>query len=600
MPTAARRIRVPARRILPLLLAAALPAGAGACRYGSSQGDAAENGADSCRVGPGRQAEPQRGCEVRGDAPGVAAQVTFDRLLNAEAEPHNWLTYSGGYSSHRHTALDQITRDNVDRLELAWIFQAGSLVQFQATPLVVDGVMYLTEPVNNVVALDAKHGGVFWKYEYRPPRPVWGRTCCGPVNRGVAVLGDTLFLAALDGNLVAIDAVGGGPVWKTAVADPAAGYTLTLAPLVVKDKVIVGVAGGEYGIRGHIDAYDAATGERAWRFHTVPGPGEPGHETWENDAWRTGGASAWLTGSYDPDLDLTYWGTGNPGPGYNPAQRPGDNLYSDSVVALDPDTGALEWHFQFTPNDPYDYDSVQIPVLVDAPDGAGGARKLMLWANRNGFFYVLDRENGRFVNGTNFVEVNWASGLDDGGRPVRTPQPPGAVTFPGTLGATNWYSPSWSPETGLFYVSAWESYGSVFRSREVEYQRGWAFDGGTPGNPLQPGDNVTLRRRHVNTWTDAAGSGAVIAIDPRTGEQRWRFAMTDVTSSGILTSASNLLFTGNREGHFHALDAETGDVLWRKALGGVIANGPMSYAVDGRQYVAVAAGHSLFAFALAE
>ena len=556
MPTAARRIDAPARRILPLLLAAALPAGAD-------------------------------------------AQVTFDRLLNAAAEPHNWLTYSGGYSSHRHTALDQITPDNVDGLELAWIFQAGSLEPFQATPLVVDGVMYLTEPVNNVVALDAKHGNVFWKYEHTPS-PL-ARPCCGAVNRGVAILEDTLFLATLDGNLVAIDAVGGAPVWKTAVADPAAGYALTLAPLVVKDKVIVGVAGGEFGIRGHIDAYDAATGERAWRFHTIPGPGEPGHETWENDAWRTGGASAWLTGSYDPDLDLTYWGVGNPGPDWNPAQRPGDNLYSDSVVALDPDTGALEWHFQFTPNDPYDYDAVQIPVLVDAPDGAGGVLKLMLWANRNGFFYVLDRENGRFLDGTNFVPVNWASGLDDSGRPVQTPQPPGATTFPGVQGGTNWYSPSWSPETGLFYVSAWEAYGSVFEAREAEYQPGRVFLGGRPANPFEPGANVpSLRRGHVNTWTDAAGGGAVIAIDPRTGEQRWRFAMTDVTSAGILTSASNLLFTGNREGHFHVLDAENGDVLWRKMLGGMIANGPMSYAVDGRQYVALAAGHSLFAFALAE
>ncbi|MCY4505984.1 MAG: PQQ-binding-like beta-propeller repeat protein, partial [Acidobacteria bacterium] len=301
-------------------------------------------------------------------APGAAAQVTFERLLNADAEPHNWLTYSGTYSSNRYTTLDQITPDNVDQLELAWIFQANSLEPFQATPLVVDGIMYLTEPVNNVVALDAKRGSVFWKYEYTPS-PL-ARPCCGAVNRGVAILGDTLFLATVDGNLIAVDAIGGAPIWQTTVADPAQGYALTLAPLVIKDKVIVGVAGGEFGIRGYIDAYDAATGEQAWRFYTIPGPGDPGHETWENDAWRTGGASAWLTGSYDPDLDLTYWGIGNPGPDWNPAQRPGDNLYSDSVVALDPDTGELEWYFQFTPNDPYDYDSVQIPVLIDAPDGA--------------------------------------------------------------------------------------------------------------------------------------------------------------------------------------------------------------------------------------
>ncbi|MEO2196546.1 MAG: PQQ-binding-like beta-propeller repeat protein, partial [bacterium] len=298
---------------------------------------------------------------------GATAQVTFERLLNADEEPENWLTYSGSYSSNRHTKLDQITPDNVEDLELSWVFQAGSLEAFQATPLVVDGIMYLTEPVNNVVALDAKRGSVFWKFEYTPSADA--RPCCGAVNRGLAILDDTLFLATLDGNLIALDAVAGKPLWQTTVADPTEGYALTLAPLVIKDKVMVGVAGGEYGIRGYIDAYDAKTGELAWRFYTIPGPGEPGHETWENDAWKTGGAPAWLTGSYDPDLDLTYWGIGNPGPDLNPAQRPGDNLYSDSVVALDPDTGELEWYFQFTPNDPYDYDSVQIPVLIDFPDG---------------------------------------------------------------------------------------------------------------------------------------------------------------------------------------------------------------------------------------
>ena len=527
----------------------------------------------------------------------AVAQVTFERLLNAADEPHNWLTYSGSYSSNRHTKLDQIRRENVDALELSWVFQAGSLEAFEATPLVVDGIMYLTEPVNNVVALDAKRGSVFWKYEYSVSSEA--RPCCGAVNRGLAILDDTLFLATVDGNLVAIDAIAGKPLWQTTVGDPTAGYALTLAPLVIKDKVIVGVAGGEYGIRGYIDAYDAKTGELAWRFHTIPGPGEPGHETWENDAWMTGGASAWLTGSYDPDLDLTYWGIGNPGPDLNPAQRPGDNLYSDSVVALDPDTGELEWYFQFTPNDPYDYDAVQIPVLIDAPDGNGGTLKLMLWGNRNGFFYVLDRASGQFLSGTNFVPVNWASGLDDFGRPVQTPQPPGTTTFPGIQGGTNWYSPSYSPETGLFYVSAWESYGTNFEPEAQEHEPGRVFLGGRPANPFGAGANVPgLRRGHINTWTDAAGGGAVIAIDPRTGQQRWRVPMTDVTSSGILTSASNLLFTGNREGHFHVMDAESGDLLWRKTLGGMIANGPMSYMVDDKQYVAVAAGHSLFVYAL--
>ena len=529
----------------------------------------------------------------------AAAQVSFDRLLQADEEPENWLTYSGSYKSQRHSQLDQITPANVTDLELRWVFQARSLEVFQATPLVVDGIMYLVEPTNTVVALDAKLGRVFWTYEYTPSQAA--RPCCGAVNRGLAILDNTLFLATVDANLVALDATVGKPLWKTAVGDPTEGYALTLAPLVIKDKVVVGIAGGEYGIRGFIAAYDAQTGEEAWKFYTIPGPGEPGHETWQGDDWMHGGAPAWLTGSYDPDLNLTYWGIGNPGPDWNPSQRPGDNLYSDSVVALDADTGELEWYFQFTPNDPYDFDSVQIPVLIDAPDGAGGTLKLMLWGNRNGFFYVLNRESGRFLSGSPFVDVNWASGLDDSGRPVLTPQPPGATTFPGVQGGTNWYSPSYSPGTGLFYVSAWEGYGAVFEPQEVEYQPGRIFLGGRPASPIAGGANVpSLGRGHINNWTEAAGNGAVLAIDPRTGQQRWRFEMTDVTSSGILTTGSNLLFTGSREGYFHALDAETGDLLWKQTLGGMIANGPMSYMVDGTQFVAVAAGHSLFVFALGD
>lgn len=528
----------------------------------------------------------------------VSAQVTFERLLNAADEPQNWLTYSGGYDSQRHTLLDQITPDNVADLELAWVFQAQSLQAFQTTPLVVDGIMYLTEAPNTVVALDAKLGRVFWRYEYTPAQE--SRPCCGRVNRGVAILGNTLFMGTIDAQLIAIDAISGRPLWQTSVAEPGAGYALTLSPLVVKDKVVVGIAGGEYGIRGFISAYDVATGEEAWKFYTIPGPGEPGHETWQGDDWKYGGASAWLTGSYDPDVDLIYWGIGNPGPDWNPEQRPGDNLYSDSVVALNPDTGELEWHFQFTPNDPYDYDAVQVPVLVDYPAQDGGTLKLMLWGNRNGFFYVLDRANGRFINGQEFIEINWAEGLTDTGRPIMTPQPPGETTFPGVQGGTNWYSPSYSPSTRLFYLSAWEGYGSVFEAQEAEYQEGRLFLGGRPAapNPLSviPG----LTRGPINTWTESTGSGSVIAIDPTTGDEQWKFEMTDVTSSGILTTASDILFTGGREGYFHALDAREGELLWKTTLGGMIANGPISYAVDGRQYVAVASGNGMFVFALGD
>ena len=527
------------------------------------------------------------------------AQVTYERLLNAADEPHNWLTYNGSYSSNRHSTLDQITPSNADDLELKWVFQARSLENFTATPLVVDGVMYVTQAPNDVVALDAKTGRVFWVYEYVPDQ--LARPCCGRINRGVAILGDTLFMATIDAKLVAIDAISGEPVWQTEVGDPEKGYAMTLAPLVVKDKVIVGVAGGEYGIRGYVAAYDASSGDEVWRFYTIPGPGEPGHETWEGDSWMSGGAPVWLTGSYDPDTNQTFWGIGNPGPDWNPSQRKGDNLYSDSVVALDADTGELTWYFQFTPNDSYDYDAVQTPVLVDVPTASGGTIKAMFWANRNGFFYSLDRTNGRFIAGSPFVDVNWASGLDDSGRPIQTPQPPGATTYPGVQGGTNWYSPSYNPNTGLFYLSAWENYGSVFTpsAEAEEHREGQIFLGGRPMPPIAGGAVPgALSRGHVNQWTEAMGTGAVIALDPRTGEQQWKFEMGDVTSSGILTTASNLLFTGGREGYFWALDASNGRELWRTTLGAMIHNGPISYQADGEQLVAVAAGNSLFVFGL--
>jgi len=525
------------------------------------------------------------------------AQVTSERLLRSGDDAQNWLMYSGTYSSQRYSALRQITAANVKTLEQKWVFQADSLEKFEATPLVVDGIMYITQAPSDVVALDAKTGRVFWIYRYYP---TGASPCCGSVNRGLAILGDTLFVATLDANLVALDAKNGRPLWKTNVAKATLGYTMTLAPLVVKDKVIVGVAGAEFGIRGFIAAYDARTGNEAWRFYTVPGPGEPGHETWQSDDWEHGGGSVWVTGSYDPDLNLTFWGTGNPGPDWNPSQRPGDNLYTSSVVALDADTGKLKWHFQFTPSDAYDYDSTQVPVLAEI-NLNGSPRKAMLWGNRNGFFYVLDRVTGQFISGHSFVKINWASGLDNKGRPIPTPPAEGTPTFPGVQGATNWYSPSYSPRTGLFYLSAWEDYGSIFIREEQKYQEGQRFTGGRPTSPIPDAPNVpSLRRGVINLWTEEAGHGAVLAIDPRTGEHKWKFQMTDVTDSGILTTASDLLFAGGREGYFHALDARTGTLLWKATLGGQIAAGPMTYQVDGKQYVAIAAGHSLFVFALRE
>jgi alcohol dehydrogenase (cytochrome c) len=531
------------------------------------------------------------------------AQLTAERLLDAKAEPQNWLTYSGGYASQRYSPLGQIRRNNVKSLELKWVFQAQSLEAFETSPLVVDGIMYLTEPPNTAVALDARTGKLFWRYQYDPAPE--SRPCCGRVNRGLAMLGDTLYMATIDSKLIAIDAKLGTPLWQVQVADPAAGYSMTLAPLVVKNKVIVGVGGGEYGIRGFLSAYDAATGEEAWRFYTIPAPGEPGSESWQDagDAWKHGGGPVWITGSYDPETDLTYWGIGNPGPDWAPAQRPGDNLYSDSVLALDPDSGELEWHFQFTPHDGHDYDSTQVPVLVDLPTPTASSGKLMLWGNRNGFFYVLDRVTGEFVRGNPFVKVSWASGLDESGRPIETPVPEGEPVYPGNQGGTNWYSPSYSPRTRLFYLNAWENYASTYRANEepTPYEAGKTFVGGFPGGPV-PGRTALpgIRRGPINDWTEVAGRGVVLAIEPLTGQPRWRFETTDVSSSGVLTTGSDLLFTGTRDGYVYALDARNGDFLWKASVGGHGANGPMSYAVDGQQFVALGSGHALFAFGLRE
>jgi alcohol dehydrogenase (cytochrome c) len=366
----------------------------------------------------------------------------------------------------------------------------------------------------------------------------------------------------------------------------------------VKDKVVIGPAGGEYGIRGFIAAYDPATGKEVWRFNTIPGPGEPGHDTWGGtNSWETGGGSIWTTGSYDPELNLMYWGVGNPGPDWNGDNRPGDNLYTESVVALNPDTGKLAWHYQFTPHDEFDFDSTQVPVLADI-QWQGSMRKVMLWANRNGFWYVLDRTNGQFLQGRPFTKVNWANGFDAKGRPnkVLHPTPEGTVIFPNNQGATNWYPPSYSPRTGLFYIPTWVDTSSTYRKTPGQpptYKEGAQFTGTFPTMPVS-----ALTSTPTNTRMPLEASGAVRAFDPKTGEQKWEFKMDDVTDAGILTTASNLLFSGGREGYFYALDARDGKLLWRTNLGGQIANGPMSYSVNGKQYVTVAAGNAMFVFAL--
>jgi alcohol dehydrogenase (cytochrome c) len=525
----------------------------------------------------------------------LPAQITSDRLVHSDKEPQNWLSYSGGYQSQRHTALKEITPANVKNLELQWAFQQRSLEKFEATPLVVDGVMYTTQAPSDVIALDATTGRVFWTFSANVKAE--SRTCCGRVNRGVAILGDNVFVGTIDGRLIALDAKTGKPVWKVQVAKPEAGYSLMHAPLVVKDKVIMGTAGGEFGIRGFIAAYDAATGKELWRFNTIPEPGEKNGNTWAGDSWKHGGASVWVTGSYDPEMNLTYWGIGNPGPDWNGDKRAGDNLYSDCVVALNPDTGELKWYYQFTPHDDFDFDSVQVPVLANM-QWQGRDRKVMLWGNRNGFFYVLDRTNGQFLLGKAFAKVTWTTGLDERGRPMRQanmePTAQGTRIYPGNLGATNWYSPSYSPETGLFYLSVWDNYSSVYGKSDSDYVEGRLYMGGAPRNvvPLLMQPAPTLQRR------EEEGYGAVRAIDPKTGERKWEFKMADVTDAGVLTTASGLLFSGGRDGNFYALDAKTGALLWKTQLGGPIAAGPMSYSINGRQFIAVNAGTTMYVFAV--
>ncbi len=529
----------------------------------------------------------------------LPGQVTFDRILHADKEPQNWLTYSGTMNSQRYSTLGQINTNNVKDLQLAWVFQARSTEKFEATPLVVDGTMYLTQAPNDIVAADAATGEVKWIYSYLPARDA--RPCCGRVNRGVAILGNTLYMTTIDAHLLAVNAADGKLLWDKEVAKSSSGYAMTNAPLVVKDKIITGVAGGEFGIRGFIAAYNAATGDEMWRFYTIPGKGEPGNETWKGDSWEHGGASVWVTGSYDPELNLTYWGVGNPGPDYNSDLRDGDNLYSDCVVALDADTGTLKWYFQFTPHDDWDYDAVQVPVLstINWPDGLGKTqpRKVMMWGNRNGFYYTLDRTTGKFLVGKPFVKVTWAKGLDEAGRPMRSndavPNAKGVDVYPSNAGGTNWYSPSFSPHTGLFYVPAWESVKATFKKIDGDYQDGKLYMGGAA-----PGTRPVVTAPQFAKGTDDDGYGMVKAIDPVTGEKKWEFKMSDVTASGILTTATDLLFIGGRDGFFQALDARNGKVLWRVNAGGSTAMGPMTYQAKGKQYLVFSAGSTMFAYAL--
>ena len=520
---------------------------------------------------------------VNREAPVTA--VPFERILHANQEPQNWLTYSGTTLSQRHSALTQITPANAKDLTLQWVFQSRSIEKHEVTPLVVDGVMYTVQGINDVIALDAVTGKTIWTFNYKPEASA--HNCCGQETRGLAILGDKIFLAALDNNVIAINAKTGKEVWRTQAADPKQGYAMTHAPLAIKDKVLAGVAGGEYGIRGFVAAFDANTGKEVWRFYTVPGPGEPGNETWSGDSWKHGAGAIWVTGSYDPETNLTFWGTGNAGPDWNGDARLGDNLYTSSVIALDADTGKIKWHYQFSPHNEFDWDSTQVPVLADIP-WQGRPRKVMLWANRNGMFYVLDRTNGAFLLGKPFVKTNWATGFDEKGRPMRTPgidpTPQGTLVFPGNQGGTNWYNPSFSPRTGLFYIPAWENSSSTYvkGAEPPDFVDGKMFTGAFPSFNKNPDEFAAIR-----------------AVDPQTGEKKWDYRLSaPATEAGILTTASDVLFSGGRDGAFYALDARTGKLLWETNLGPSVAAGPISYAVNGKQYVSIQAGSALFTFGL--
>ncbi len=512
----------------------------------------------------------------------ASGPVTYEHLLQAEAAPENWLMYAGQYSSQRHSRLTQIDQVNVADLEVKWAYQLRTLADVETSPLVVDGVMYLTQSPSNVIALDAATGRPFWTYEHELPEKV--SVCCGLQNRGVAILGDTLFLGTVDARLIALDAKTGTIVWDVQSADPAEGYSKTAAPLVVKDKVISGIAGGEYGIRGFLDAYDAETGERVWRFDTIPGAGEPGNESWEGESWKIGGAPTWVTGSYDPELNLVYWGTGNPGPDWNGEAREGDNLYSDSVVALDADTGELQWHFQFTPHDVHDWDATQTPILVDI-EFDGRLRKLMLWPNRNAFFYVLDRESGEFLRGTPFAKQTWAERIDESGRPIRIPgmlpNAEGVLVFPSVNGAANWWSTTFSPRTELMYVVTYDG-ADTYYIGEDEYVPGDLFVGGGA-------------ERYVPQEKYAS---MVRALDPRTGETVWEYQLQPKTMSGLMSTATGLVFGGSVDGYFYALDAADGDELWRMNIGGRVKAAPITYLAGGEQLVSIAAGNAIFTFGL--
>jgi alcohol dehydrogenase (cytochrome c) len=515
---------------------------------------------------------------IVGQAPPVAQGVTYERILNARSEPHNWLTYYGAYDGQRYSPLDQINTENVKQLKPEWVFQCGSVglhsgastYSFEASPLVVDGIMFVSGWDGWCWALDAKNGDLLWQYRHASPFDV--SLCCGNVNRGVAVAQGKVFMVTLNAHIIALDAETGKKVWDQTYGDVRAGESATVAPLIVKDMVVVGSSGGEFGVRGHADAFKLETGERVWRCYMVPKPGEPGSETWPSDgeAWARGGANCWVTSTFDPELNLLYFGTGNPCPDFDGEVREGDNLYTDSGVAVDVDTGEIRAHFQYTPHDLWDYDSTMEHILFDL-DG----QKLAAHFDKNGFLYILDRTNMEPVRVAPFVDrIDWGE-VDEKGNvtPKVFPDKEGDPVhfWPGPAGAKEWTHACYNPNTELLYVPV-QDVGATATRRRREFKESIPYWGAGVAVDLE----------------DMAGS--ISAFDPRTGQERWRWENDIPMCSSVLTTGGNLVFAGEPTGEFNALDASSGELLWKFQCGSGHHSSPCSYSIDGRQYIAVPTG----------
>jgi alcohol dehydrogenase (cytochrome c) len=504
-----------------------------------------------------------------------------DLLAPLEA---NWVSYNGDYSGRRYSRLSEINAANLPQLRAEWIFHAHNSNWLETTPVVVNGMMLVTE-ANDAFALDARTGRVVWHHS-RPISEGLIDDASRHLNRGVAVWRDRVFMETDNAHLLCLDAQSGNQIWDIAYADWNKNYGATSAPLAVKDKILVGTSGGDDGVRGFVAAYDAMTGKLAWRFWTIPGPGEFGSESWPGKAYLRGGGTTWMPGTYDPALNLIYWGTSNPAPDFNDDVRPGDDLYSDCMLALDPDTGKLKWYFQFTPHDLFDYDAVETPMLIDAAY-RGEPRKLLVQANRNGYLYVLDRTNGKFLSATRFVEkLNWAKGIDEHGRPIRTdvrPTSAGARICPGYSGATNWYAPSYNESTHMVYFLTLEECETFFSQPTQEFREGKEYySTGVKRIPSETSQKV------------------LVAYSLDTGSFAWKHPQIGRghSSGGTMTTAGGLLFFGDDTGSFEAVDAQTGKPLWHFNTGQDMSASPMSYAIDGKQYVAIAAGSDVFSFTL--